>query len=468
MNQGLVKGAALVGRSKQSNWAEAMQQGLNSSLQAAAINRSKQIAKKQKINSTVAGYIDSLNSEIDLTQLTEEQQGAITNFLVENKNTYARAASEIAKIDDATDPRYMELREQMNGVQNSFKNLAGQVNAFKEDKVSYLKDFDDRRISDGNEIGPLASAARIYTDQGNIGVGKGGNLNFWDADKEEYTNYANVQKPFLKDFKSANNILSLNEKVYSAGSSLSGARQNMIRNKLKNMISSGGRDTLLSLASDDFLIEGGLNLSDPSLFEPANQDLLQDAVLNSYMDALSDTAAQGARDKKPARGKGSGGFSGALQDEINLSGPVVNKAMQFSEISQMPEGGDKASSVVQYINSIDPTAKERPYVSRNYMFKEFMEEMDYDDDEVEEAQEDFTNNYGNFQVFKFNPGNVGDSRGINIDINNPQALYEFYIKNSNLSGKATNYHLGNWNKYNKSTQQEQEPTQSETSTSNFG
>ena len=102
------------------------------------------------------------------------------------------------------------------------------------------------------------------------------------------------------------------------------------------------------------------------------------------------------------------------------------------------------------------------------MFKEFMEEMDYDDDEVEEAQEDFTNNYGNFQVFKFNPGNVGDSRGINIDINNPQALYEFYIKNSNLSGKATNYHLGNWNKYNKSTQQEQEPTQSETSTSNFG
>jgi hypothetical protein len=211
--------------------------------------------------------------------------------------------------------------------------------------------------------------------------------------------------------------------VYSAGSSLSGARQNMIRNKIKNMISSGGRDTLLSLASDDFLIEGGLNLSDPSLFEPANQDLLQDAVLNSYMDALSDTAAQGARDKKPARGKGSGGFSGALQDEINLSGPVVNKAMQFSEISQMPEGGDKASSVVQYINSIDPTAKERPYVSRNYMFKEFMEEMDYDDDEVEEAQEDFTNNYGNFQVFKFNPGNVGDSIGINIDINNPQALY---------------------------------------------
>ncbi len=468
MDQGLVKGAALLGASNQSSWGKAFQKGLDSSLQESAVNRARKLAQKQAINAKVGGYIDSLNSEIDLTQLTPEQNSAVTNFLVENKNVYANAASEIARLDDPTDPRYMALRDTMNGVQNSFSNLAKQVNSFKEDKISYLKDFDDRRISDGNDISALSSASKIYTDEGNFGIGEGGNLNFWNNDKEEYESYTDVEKPFLKDFKSANNILSLNEKVYSAGSSLSGARQNMIRNKLKNMISSGGRDTLLSLASDDFLIEGGLNLSDPSLFEPANQDLLQDAVLNSYMDALSDTAAQGARDKKPARGKGSGGFSGALQDEINLSGPVVNKAMQFSEISQMPEGGDKASSVVQYINSIDPTAKERPYVSRNYMFKEFMEEMDYDDDEVEEAQEDFTNNYGNFQVFKFNPGNVGDSRGINIDINNPQALYEFYIKNSNLSGKATNYHLGNWNKYNKSTQQEQEPTQSETSTSNFG
>ena len=468
MNQGLVKGAALVGQSKISNWGEAMQKGLADGFQAAAINKSKQLAEKQKINTTVASYIDGLNSEIDLTQLTGEQQGAITNFLVENKNAYAKAASEIAKIDDATDPRYMDLRGQMNGIQNSFKNLAGQVNVFKEDKATYLDNFDNRRISDGNGIGSLAEAAKMYTDQGSIGVGKGGSLNFWDEDKGEFINYANTQKPFLKDFKAANGILTLNESVYNAGSSLSGARQNMIRNKLKNMISSGGRSTLLSLASDDFLISGGLNLQDPSLFEPENQDLLQEAVLNSYMDALTDTAAQGATDKKPEKVKSNSGLSRALQEEINLSGQIVDRAMEFSKISQTAEGSKKASLAVQYINSIDPTAKEMPYVSRDYMFKEFFEKMKYEDDELKEAQEDFTNNYGNFQIFKFNPGSVGDSRGINVDINNPQALYEFYIKNSNLSGKATNFHLGNWDKYNGSTQQKQKPTQSEPSTNNFG
>ena len=161
----------------------------------------------------------------------------------------------------------------------------------------------------------------------------------------------------------------------------------MIRNKLKNMISSGGRDTLLSLASDDFLIEGGLNLQDPSLFDPANQDLLQDAVLNSYMDALIDTAAQGARDKKPARGRGSGGFSGALQDEINLSGPIVESAMEFSNLSQMPTGGDKSMAVANYINSIDPSAKDRPYISRSEMLQLFMESQDYDEDEFKEFRQ---------------------------------------------------------------------------------
>ena len=441
MNQGLVKGAAQVGQSQISNWAESMQQGLNSGFQAAAINRSKQLAKKQRINEKVRGYIDNLNSNVDLTQLAPENQGAITNFLVKNRNIYAKAATEIAKIDDATDPRYMELRDIMNGVQNSFKNLAGQVGTFKEDKANYLKDFDARRISDGNEIGSLAGASKIYTDQGTMGVGEGGILNFWDEDKEEFTSYANVQKPFLKDFTAANSILKLNESVYSAGASLIGARQNMIRNKLKSMISSGGRDTLLSLASDDFLIDGGLNLEDDSLFEPANQDLLQDAVINSYMDALTDTAAQGARDKNSTSGKGNGIKSSALQDEIKVSGHIAEDALKFSNISQMPAGNERTSLALRFINGMDPTAKARPYISREAMLVEFKKSEEYDNDELEEAKEHFNSTYSDSPIFKYNPSDPLESVGIHIDISNPKALYKFYLQNSNLSGKAINYYL---------------------------
>ena len=209
MDINLVKGAALLGQSKRSTYAGAMQKSLQSASQASAIVNARKQAEKQRINATVGGYIDNLNSEVDLTQLNSTQQMAVTNFLVENKNIYANAASEIARLDDPSDPRYMELREKMNSVQNSFKNLAGQVNGYKEDKVAYLKDFDDRRISDGNDISALSSASKIYTDEGNFGIGEGGNLNFWNNDKEEYESYTDVEKPFLKDFKSANNIPSL-------------------------------------------------------------------------------------------------------------------------------------------------------------------------------------------------------------------------------------------------------------------
>ena len=196
MDQGLVKGAALLGASNQSNWGQAFQEGLNASTSAAAISIAKQKAEKQRINTKVGGYIDNLNSEVDLTKLTAEQTKAVTNFLVENKNEYARAASEIARIDDPTDPRYMELRNTMNGVQTSFSNLANQINAFKEDKISYLKDFDDRRISDGNNIQSLSEAAGVFTDEASFGIGKGGNLNFWNEGKGEYENYTNIKKPF--------------------------------------------------------------------------------------------------------------------------------------------------------------------------------------------------------------------------------------------------------------------------------
>ena len=142
MDINLVKGAALLGQSKRSTYADAMQRSLQSASQASAIVNARRQAEKQQINTKVGNYIDNLNSEVDLTQLTATQQLAVTNFLVENKNVYANAASEIARIDDPSDPRYMELREKMNGVQNSFTNLARQVNGYKEDKIAYLKDFE--------------------------------------------------------------------------------------------------------------------------------------------------------------------------------------------------------------------------------------------------------------------------------------------------------------------------------------
>jgi hypothetical protein len=449
MSQQLIKGEAFARQSAQPTWNKAFQERFSAGMQnIAKINAIKK-AEKTAASNKVANYINQLNSDIDLTQLTGPQQNSVTNFLVRERDKYAQAASRIAKIDDPASKEYLDLRDQMNGVQRSFANLAGQLNKYKEDKISYLKDFDDKRISDGNDIGSLKEASKIYTDEGSMGIGPGGQVTFWNENNLTYENYATIQKPFLKDFKAADTILQLNESIYSAGHALSGAREDMIRNKLKNMINSGGRDTLLSLASDDFLIEGGLNLQDPSLFEPENQDMLSDMVLNSYMDALAKTAMQGANDKRPEQGMGKGGFSGALKDEIATSEPVINNALNFSMLSQNVPAGQreqKTQFLVNEINKID-TASQAKYMTRGELYNQYLNVNNLDDNK--EDRDNFKKEFGMSQIYSYNPRSLSLSqvKGIPVNTDNPKELYKFYLDNLKLSAKAKNYFYGNYDNY---------------------
>ena len=453
MNKQLVAGEAFVRQSSQPTWNQALTTGLNNSLSELYKRNVVKKAERQAANARVSGYINQLNSDIDLTNLTDGQQKAVTNYLVEERNKYAESARQIAKIEDTASEEYLNLRDQMNGIQRSFGNLANQLNGYKEDKISYLKDFDDNRVSDGNEIGSLSKASRIYTNEGSMGIGPGGQVTFWDDDKLKYENYSTIQKPFLKDFAAADSILQLNESVYNAGQSLSGARQDMVRNKLKNMINSGGRDTLLSLASDDFLIEGGLNLQDPSLFEPENQELLSEMVLDSYMDAITNTASQGANDKRPPQGRGQGGFGGALKDEIATSEAVVNNALNFSRLSaNVPanQREQKSKALVNEINKID-TSTNTKYMTRGELYQQYLTVNKLDDSK--EDRERFKNDFGMSQLYSFNPKSLSLSevQGVPVNTDDPRELYKFYLDNLKLSSKARNYFYGNYDNYTQTT-----------------
>ena len=444
-DKNLIQGAINLGESKRSTWGAAMQASAARSFMIEAQATAVKKAEKAAINQRVAGYIDSLNSNVDLTSLTGEQQASVTNYLTKEKMVYADAANRIAKLN-TDDPQYMELRDQMNGIQMSFKNLAGSLNQYKEDKKAYLEDFDKGIISDGNELNTLGEASEIYTDKGYAGVGPGGALVFWDNGAENYKSYSEMQKPFLKDFGAADQIIKMNESVYNAGSALSGTRENMIRQQLNTSISKGGRQTLLSLASDDFILEGGLGLQDPALFEVGNESALKAAVLDGYMDVLRSSAKQGAADKRPARsGRGRGGFSGALNDEISLSSNIQNDAVTFSQLSAPAKGNEyevKARSLVQALNGIDPTAKKAAYISRGQFYNEYLDSLKKEDNT--QSRDDFKSAYGNAQIFKLGTY-IGDSYGINVDTNDPQALYKLYIQNAGLSKKAENYYIDQYN-----------------------
>lgn len=422
---------------------QVMQQGMVSAISLIKQDVARQKAKKDAANRRTASYINQLNSDVDLTSLTQEQQQGVNNFLVNGRNEYAEIAVQLSKMDDPASPEYMEYKSKLSSINRSFQNLSNQIKNYKEDKIGYLKDFDESLVSDGNTSAAIENAASAYTNEASFAVNPSGNLMIWDNQNEDYKSYGELEKPFLKDFKSADSILSMNESLYSKGRALTGATETMTRNKLQSMVSKGGRDTLLSLASDDFMMEGGLGLQDPSLFEPGNEDALKKAVVDGYMNVLKDTAKQGANDKRPASNGRTGGFSGSLKDEIAVSSDIQQNAANFAKLGvKVPNNQRQAKSakIVSMLNSID-ASEAGNYVSRGDAYSMFL-----DAEEIEDSpknRDTFVSEYGDNQIYLYDKQ---DLVGIDINTDNPKDLNKLYIQSAGLSKKATNYYISEYNR----------------------
>lgn len=420
-NSDLIKGSARVYASQTGDMGASFSESLDKGIaRLRKINDNKK-QERQAINNKTANFINSLSSTIDVTNLEGGQQQAVTNFLVEGRNEYAGLAGQLAKME-ANSGAYMETVSRMNDIQMSFQTLSGNVKMYKKDRVNFLEDFDNGMLSDGNEVGTLGEVSGIYTDGGNFSVSAGGGLQFFDKGSGISKNYSDIQKPFLKDFSAADAIMQMNESLYSSGKELTGARRNMIQQKLKNLIGKGGRDTVMSLASDDFIMEGGLGLQDPMLFEPENQEALEQAVLDGYMNVLDASSQQGAADKAPKASKNSGlSLTPGLKQELTLQGAdVVERANSFVstndpiELAKILNNGalkTKFFTPEQFISGIDNVSEEE----KNNWLKENQGKIIYD------------------------PGSGGSA--INLDLSDSDAKYNFFIKNSGLSDNAQGYIL---------------------------
>ena len=424
----LIKGAGQVYATETGDMGASLVKSINRGAQQMQLAAEAKKREKANINAKTANYINRLQSSVDVSELDQNQQSSITEFLLKGRNDYAYSASTIAKLD-ADDPRYMEEVTKMNNIQMSFRNLANNLNTFKKDKSEFLQDFDNGMLSDGNEVNTLGEASNIYTTGGDFKVGDGGVLEFFDAASGSLKSYSDINKPFLKDFAAADAILKMNESLYKSGQSLTGARRNMIAQRLKNLISKGGRDTLMSLASDDFIMEGGLGLQDPMLFEPENQDALKQAVLDGYMNVLDASAAQGAADKAPKTGAGGksslSSLSNAEQREYNLrSDSIIKKANDF--INMEPR---KMAEVLNYVTG-----------KSNFITKEQQKELEKEQLGKDFDEAAFDKEYENIELFKFyTTGSVP----IPEDIKDPNAAFALYVYNTDLKDNVADYLIQN-------------------------
>ena len=99
------------------------------------------------------------------------------------------------------------------------------------------------------------------------------------------------------------------------------------------------------------------------------------------------------------------------------------------------------------------------------MYNKYLEANEIED-ESKEDRDNFKKEFGNSQIYTYNPKSrsLSDSQAVNINTDNPKDLYKFYLDNLDLSTKARNHFYSNYENYTKGST----PSNSSTNSSKSG
>lgn len=259
-NEALIKGAATAYGSGIGNAAAMRQANISrqspdygaAMVQAAQRAQAEKKYKKAKNDQTIAGYIDSIPANFDVSQIPQKYRGAISTKLQELKINAAAAARDIIHFQPGEEG-YQARVDIINNAKNAMVNMKNQFTAFGNQKQSFLEDYSNKNFSAANDPeGTMSRNASLYTDELDIEIGDDGNLFFGGEGVDKFNfNIATQDQPFNKAFGEAKSFLTKNKSVYNAGRDLSSADITMHRNDIANTLDEGGWEVTRSFLYDD-------------------------------------------------------------------------------------------------------------------------------------------------------------------------------------------------------------------------
>lgn len=252
----------------------------------------QQQMKRIHDNNVTRKYIESLPDEIEIAKLTPSMQGPITGYLNANRIKYGQMARRLTKLPPGS-AQYMNVKNEMQGIQSKFKSLSGELDNFKNLKTEYLKDFDAGVISNGSDTNALAELFK--KDDYEISL-EGGRLAFKMEDGS-YLDASAIKPYFNRNAKAVDGLLKLNQQAYKNALPIDENSEFMYKRQIRQLATAGGRDGLLSLATDRFLDHPMINIDDPNdpfayLLNEENHDQLRDFVVDNWMKGISSAAQE--------------------------------------------------------------------------------------------------------------------------------------------------------------------------------
>ena len=242
----------------------------------------------------VETFITNTEAGISESNKSRANQEAVKQFLINKRLQYADAAHRASMIQPNS-AEYAVHVQTMNDVKASIGNLASQKNAMLKAQADYISDFENGLVSNGNSFSGK-NHADAFTGKLAMQIDDAGNILFDNnGNKEGISGYANYG---LKDYKTAQDILDINSKVYSAGKQMSEPYKAMISASVKEKLAKGGRNTLMSLWTDGLI--PGLNYKDinKDLFKPEKTQELFDLTVSKLTQGIYGAGNQGYAERQ--------------------------------------------------------------------------------------------------------------------------------------------------------------------------
>ena len=253
--------------------------------------------KVERIQAGINTNMGKMKTDMDLTGLAPDQQTAVKDFLLSERNKYAEAANAISKIGDASDPQHAYYTDIMNGVNNSFTNLNKQLDSYKESKVGFADSSKNGLLSNGQDpdsFNNLSSIYRLEGEPAEMFVAADGNLAF--AANGSDVLYNDLEEPILKDYELAKAYTAKANEMYTTGQQLTEVGRKNLMVDLDIMLQDP--NAIKSIISGDFTREG-LDFSDV-VFDEANPQATRDQVAEIMLQSFSDVADSGYQEKQRA------------------------------------------------------------------------------------------------------------------------------------------------------------------------
>ncbi len=278
--------------------------------------------EQQRIQDTVNDHMGDLKTDIDFTTLDPAMEKQVRNYLLDGKQEYSKMANELAKIKDASDPRYQELVDGMNEIQQGYSTLAGELTSYNQNKITTADQVRSGLFSKGtDQLGRITSVYGLDGTKPTVRIDKG-HLNFTIGG--ENIEYAKMKALPGVATKAAATILDAQVEFSKRGTPITPQEKSRYARIIEDTLRD--QNTLASILSDypDELPLADLQdkfftlRKDGKLDAAALTDIrreVKDRILKGYEEASS-IGVKAYEDKIRATGDGNDGNSGNKMSDI--------------------------------------------------------------------------------------------------------------------------------------------------------